>query len=261
MAARTRFLQIAIAGVNLLIFTLAFTSLWPFASGDFKVDLPSATEVEWTYDEGFVTVTAPYSIVNGGFYDVSDLVVRYAVTNVDNRPIASDVFDIGTIQSGTTREDTLVFTMDLQQLYDEGLADMIFDYDYLNFLLEVTCKYTMKLIDFSAEYTVGVPWDPLIQDPTVDEVAFDSGTGELTVEYHITTSDLLSGTATITATLYEGSLALSADTSTVRLGETYSGTFVFTVPPGSVPDSIVFEADVDGFALETSYELPAGVVP
>ena len=261
MAARIRVLQVAIALVNLFIFALAFTSLWPFAAGDFKVDLPSAGEVEWSYDAGVVSVVAPYIITNGGFYDVADLAISYDVTNVTLDPVASDVLDIGTIAAGTVLDDALEFSIDLQDLYDRGLISMVFDYDYLNIVVEVSCKYTMKLVDFRAEYSVGVPWDPLIQDVTVDDVSYDAGTQQLVVDYHIVTSDLLSGVATMHASLYNGLLFISEDSETISLGGSDSGTLVFSVPLGDVPDRVLFEAQIDGFTFEQTYMIPSGVMP
>ncbi len=261
MAARIRILQLAIALVNLLIFALAFTSLWPFAAGDFKVDLPTAGEVEWGYDDGVVSVVAPYTITNGGYYDVADLVISYDVTNVTGDHVASDVIEIGTIAAGSVMDDALEFSIDLQDLYDRGFVSMVFDYDYLDFVVDVSCKYTMKLIDFRAEYTVGVPWDPLIQDVTVDDVSYDIGTQRLVVDYHMVTSDLLSGDATLHAMLYNGLLFVSEDYETVSLGGSHAGTLFFDVPLGSTPDRVLFEAQIGGFTFEQTYMLSSEAMP
>lgn len=261
MAYRIRVLQVAIALVNMSIFTLAFTSLWPFAAGDFEVDLPTASEVEWSYSDGIVSVVAPYTITNGGYYDVSDLVISYDVTNVTYEEVASDVIEIGTIAAGSVVDDALEFTIDLQDLYDRGLGSMVFDYDYLNFVVEVSCKYTMKLIDFRAEYTVGVPWDPLIEDVAVDDVSYDVGTQQLTVDFHLVTSELLSGDATIHAMLYDGYLFVSEDYEMVRVGGSYAGSVVLGLPVGATPDRVIFEVEFEGFAVEQTYMLPSGVTP
>jgi len=164
MATSIRAIQMAIALVNVLIFALVFTSLWPFPSGDFNVDLPSPGDVVWGYEDGVVTVSAPYSIDNGGFYDVDDLVIRYGVTNYTDAPIHSGEIDIGSLPAGHVTSDSIDFTFPLLEMYESGATWMVFNDDFLNFAVEVSCYYTMKLVHFYAEYNVSVPWDALIQE-------------------------------------------------------------------------------------------------
>lgn len=259
MAARVRALQVAIAVVNLVIFALVVTSLWPFPSGDFNLDLPSPQDVEWRYDAGIVYVTAPFTIDNGGFYDVADLVLSYDITNATFAHIASDEFVIGTIPAGAVVSDDIEFQFDIKQLYDEGFTSMVFLDDLLYFELDVSCLYTAKLISFNAEYNISVPWDALVQDLAMDD--YQILPGSLGLDYHLTTSDILSGQTVIHAYLYEGSTLLSDTTDTVTLGGYSSGTLTFTLPSGAVPDHVVFEVQVADFLVEETVEIPAGVVP
>ena len=261
MGTRTKALNVGVASVSFIVFILAFTSIYPFPAGDFKIDLPSPNETLWDYDSGVVTVTAPFSIDNGGFYDVDDLELRYEVTNYTSVLIAQDVIGLGTVKAGAVTDGEIEFSFDLLEMYNEGLTWMIFNDDLLNFVVEVSCFYTMKLVKFDARYSVSIPWDALIQDVTVEDVRFDSGSMQLLVDYRIATSDILSSDAVLTASLLDGSSVVSETSETVRLGRVHTGTLEFDVPVGSSPDSVLLEINIAGFQVDVLYSLPAGVVP
>jgi hypothetical protein len=261
MAKRTKVLHVGVASVNFLIFILAFTSIYPFPAGDFSVDLPSPNEVIWEFESGVVTVTAPFSIDNGGFYDVDDLVLSYVVTNYTRVLIAQDSVELGTMKAGAVTDGEIVFSLDLLEMYNDGLTWMVFNDDLLDFVVDVSCFYTMKLVEFNARYSISIPWDALIQDVRVNDARFDPSTMQLAVDYTLATSDILSGYASLTASLLDGSSVVSEVSQSVRLGRIVSGTVVFDVPLGSTPDSVLVEVLVEGFETDLSYDLPTGVIP
>jgi len=256
MAANIRSVQIAIAIVNVLIFALVFTSIWPFPSGDFKMDLPSAEDVEWSYSDGVVYVSAPYSIDNGGFYDVEDLVLSYDVTNYTNAEIHSGVIDLGTIPAGTITSDEIEFTFPLLDMYESGLTGMVFNDDLLEFEVEVSCYYTMRLIHFRAEYTASVPWDAIVESVGVDGGRVEDG--QFVIDYHLSTSDLMDGTSTIRAVLYNGTTFVAEATDTVALGRYYDGELAFDLPFSTVPDRIVLTVFVEDFEITETVPFDPG---
>lgn len=256
MAASIRAIQAAIAAVNVVIFALVFTSIWPFPSGDFNIDLPSAGEVTWTYEEGVVTVSAPYTIDNGGFYDVEDLTLSYDVTNYTDVQMHSGTVDMGTLEAGEVTSDTIDFTFPLLEFYESGNTWMVFNDDFLNFRVEVSCYYTMRLVHFYAEYSVSVPWEALIQEAELDDVTSDGS--QLLVEYHVATSEVLSGSASVTARLYNGSLLVAEDTDSLALGGIHSGEFVFALPLTSVPDRMVVEVQAYEFTSTETFTFDPG---
>ena len=260
MAVHTRALRASIALIHVLIFALAFASLYPFPSGDINVDLPSPNDIDWEYGGGIVSVTAPFSIQNGGFFDIQDLTIEYEVTNYTLTSIAGDSHELGTVAAGTVYTGALEFTFDILELYNRGIDWMVFNDDLLNFRIEVSCGYTMGLVKFDAEYRVSVPWDALIQDMDVDDYRL-SGT-ELEVDYHVTTSSILSGTATLRATLYGNGTVIDEQTSTIALGHRSEGTLVFDISGLDLPEYIVLEAQIADFLIEVTVPISGeGVVP
>jgi len=268
MAARTRLLQLAIAVVNIVIAALVFTSIWPFPSGDVKVDLPSASEVQWTYDNGVVHVTAPFSIDNGGFWDIEELTVRYEVTNYTQDLIIEDTKEIGTIAVGQLVFSNIDFEFDLLQLYNQGITQMVFNDDMLNFFVEVNCGYTMKMVKFDATYQVSVPWEALIQDyGLVGDPYFSLGPPlELTVNYSLTTSNLLSSLppAQITVSYFADANLMGQGSTQIQLGGTSEGTVTMSITPELATTYMIeIEVLVAGltYVERIPYSLPPGVIP
>jgi len=248
MAARTRLLQLAVAVVNIVIAALVFTSIWPFPSGDVKIDLPSANEVQWTYSDGVVHVTAPFSINNGGFWDIEDLTVRYEVTNYSQESIVDQTIPIGTIGVGDYVSSYLDFEFDLLELYSRGVTWMVFNDDMLNFYIEVSCGYTMKMVKFGADYQVSVPWDALVQSYGILDYTYTS-TGTLptdpvsvSIEYWLTTSDMLSSlpAAQVDLAFRGNSTTLAQTQTTVQLGGNHSGTISMDFVPLLDPNATYF---------------------
>ena len=264
-------LRLSIAIVNAVIFGLVFTSIWPFPSGDFKIDLPSASEVIWTYSEGVVHVVAPFSIDNGGFYDVVDLSIRYEVTNYSRSVLSSGTLTLGEIPAGQRTSSQLEFEFDIAGLYEQGAVWMVFNEDMLFFRIDVACMYTMKLVKFYADYRVGVEWYPLIESYDVNPVWPPTGP-QVVVNWWLNTSALLSAVppATMTVSLigYSGpdgtgtATPLASVQETIQLGGREDGTVRLDIPTTPYASyRIVYSWDVADFGVpEESYLLP-GVSP
>jgi len=237
MAARTRLIQLAISIVNILIVALVFTSIWPFPSGDFKVDLPSPSEISWTYEDGTVHIIAPVTIDNRWIYDVDDLAIYYIVTNYSGYRIVEQDIPIGRIPAGLVTETALDFEFDLLALYNSGAVSMVFNDDLLSFYVEVSCMYTAKLIKFFASYQVSVPWDALIQSYGISDVRYPSTVPlpgdpiSVDVDYWLHTSDLLDGLppATVTINYYGNQTLLGTVTTTIALGGNHTDTIQIDV--------------------------------
>ena len=264
MAARIRLLQLAITAVNLVVAALAFTSIWPFPNGDFKIDLPSPEEVTWVYDDGILHVTAPFSIDNGGFYDVDNLTIVYNVTNLENERITDGTHAIPTIVAGGSINSVLDFTFDLLQMYNSGMTDMVFNDDMLRFVIDVSCFYTMKLVAFQAIYHVDVPWEPLIQDFGIDWGASNlpPDAPPYSLVFWLETSDMLSlvPPADLTLTVIgTTSGPLATGTTTITLGGNHSSAVVFdTTDLMSYTsfDAIQYDIDVGGFQWTATIPIP-----
>ncbi len=245
MAVRTRFLQIGVALVNVAILVLVFTSIWPFPSGEFKVDLPNANDVQWSYNpNGTVNVVAPFTIHNGWIYDVDDLVIQYSVTNVSGHLLKQDTISLGTLPAERVTSSQILFSFNLIEFYNNGGLGMVFQDDTLHLDVMVSCMYTMKLISFEASYVADVPWDALIRSYGVSNWTV---TGSLvSVSYWIETARILAplGTVTASVTVLDSSrnAIYGPLVQSIVLGANYTGTLQFTPTiPSALPSYVVVE--------------------
>ncbi|MCU0853007.1 MAG: hypothetical protein MUC90_07150 [Thermoplasmata archaeon] len=267
MAARIRLLQLAITAVNIVVAALAFTSIWPFPNGDFNIDLPSPEEVTWVYDDGILHVTAPFSIDNGGFYDVDNLTIVYNVTNLENERISDGIHTVPTVVAGGSINSVLDFTFDLLEMYNSGMTDMVFNDDMLRFVIDVSCFYTMKLVAFEAIYHVDVPWEPLINDFGIDWEASNlpPDSAPYSIVFWLDTSSLMSAIppADLTLTVIgTTSGPLATGTTTITLGGNHTSAVVFdTADLVSYTsfDAIEYSIDVGGFEWTTTVPIPEGL--
>lgn len=269
MAARTRLIQLAIAAVDIAIVALVFTSIWPFPSGDFSIDLPSASEVEWEYDGGVVNVHAPFSVDNGWIYDVNDLTIYYIVTNYSGDKLAEQTIVVGDIPARQVTDSSVDFSFDLLALYNNGAQAMIFNDDLLSFYLEVSCLYTAKLVKFFASYEVSVPWEALINGYGISDVTYPTvlpGPGEpieVTVDYWLDTASRLSAMppALVNISYYGDGNLMGWTESTILLGGNRTGTIVVSITP-AIYSSYYVELTIHvlDFTVTERYDV-AGVLP
>ncbi len=242
----------AVVVINVVIVGLVFSSIWPFPSGDFNVHLPSAHDVTWTYADGVVHVVAPFSIDNGWIYDVDDLTVAYSVTNGSGAELAGQTIVVGDIPAGRITSSQLDFEFNLLEQYVSGIDWMVFHEDMLYFYIEVSCGYTMKLIQFDATYQVSVPWDALVQDYGVQkDYSFAPGPPPTaTVSYWLNTSRILSGLeANVTVSLLDGSTLIGQAQTDVGLGGSHAGTITMELTSLAIPTSVVLEIRFGGFTI------------
>jgi len=108
----------------------------------------------------------------------------------------------------------------------------VFNDDMLTFYLEVSCKYTAKLVKFFASYQVSVPWDALIKSYGISDIRYPStlpmpgDTVSIQVDYWLHTSDLLAGLPQAAVRIrYFGNQTLLGNVSTtITLGGNYTQT-------------------------------------
>jgi len=231
--------------VNIAIVALVFTSIWPFPSGEFKVDLPDSNDVRWSYSDGIIHVIAPFTVNNEWIYDVDDLEIGYRVTNQSDVVLADNVIRLGTLPAGRVTDSQIDFTFNITEFYQAGGLGMIFKDDSLHFEVDVSCFYTMKLIKFEASYQAEVPWDALIRDYGVTNISASGTT--LYVDYFVDTSPMLAplGSVPMMLSVYDGDgnpMLYPPIVQNLELGGNSSGQLAFTpATVGAPPYEVHFE--------------------
>lgn len=227
MSTTYQTLRISISMINIAIMVMIILAAWPFVTGDFGVDVPTQNDVAWSYSDGNITVSAPIGIRNGGFYDVNDVVVKMSVENETHYSIINSTNDWGTISAGSHVSRSVVFTVDLKKLLADGSTYMIFHPDSFVVDVEISAKYLLGLIIFTADYQVVYPWEGLIRDMgfLTPSLYNDTGAYGVKVPYWLDTNRLLVGLGgDYSVSLRNGTGINVADTTQhVNFGTNYSG--------------------------------------
>jgi len=230
-----RVLRISISLVNIAVVVLVITSVWPFVTGEFSVDLPDQDEIEWNYVAGVLTLSAPFVINNGGFYSINDVVIYTTVVNSTGSQIIDSSEDWGTISAGSVFSETIDFSIDFANLISTGADWMIFHSDFLDIQIRITCRYTLGLIGFTADYVMPYIWDGLIIDfgfERADLANPSPGVYEVQQPYYIWTNSILSGFGgDFSVELRNASTAslIASSTSHISLGVNYSDILVLSI--------------------------------
>lgn len=243
MNSAYRILRISVSMINIAIIIMIILAAWPFVTGNFGVDVPSQSDVNWSYSDGNITVSAPIGIRNGGFYDINDVNVRMSVENETHYSIVNSTNNWGTISAGSHVSRSVVFTVDLKKLLADGSTYMIFHPDSFVVDVEITAKYMLGLIVFTADYQVVYPWEGLILGMGFGTPSLYNHTGTygIQVPYYLNTNHLLAGLGgDFAVSLKNGTGTDLANTSHhVSLGLNYSSMFNLSTNPYAAFDLLM----------------------
>jgi len=243
MSTAYRILRISISMINIAIMFMIILAAWPFITGDFGVDIPTQNDVDWSYSDGNITVSAPIGIRNGGFYDINDVVVKMSVENETHYSIVDSTNNWGTISAGSHVTRSVVFSVDLKKLLADGSTYMIFHPDSFVVDVEISAKYMLGLIIFTADYQVVYPWEGLILGMGFGTPSLYNHTGTYGVQvpYYLNTNHLLAGLGGDYAVSLKNGMGTSIANSTqhVSLGMNYSSTFALNTNPSAAFDLLM----------------------
>jgi len=229
--------------INIAIIVMIILAAWPFVTGDFGVDVPTQNVVNWSYSDGNITVSAPIGIRNGGFYDINDVVVKMSVQNETHYSIVDSTNNWGTISAGSHVSRSVVFTVDLKKLLADGSSYMIFHPDSFVVDVEISAKYLLGLILFTADYQVVYGWDGLILGMGFLAPALynDTGIYGIKIPYWLDTNRLLVGLGgDYSISLKNGIGTNIANTSQhVDFGKNYSSNLSLNMNPLAAYDLLM----------------------
>jgi len=219
-------------------------SVLPLATGGFTVDLPQQKDIGWSYSEGVLTFSAPVGISNGGVYDITHLTVNSTIDNSTGCRLADEDAEWGIVQAGSHVVRDFTFSLDLVELIGEGSDWMIFNPDTFSINLDISAKYTLDLVAFSAGYTMSFPWEGLMHDVLFDaprlaetpsalsvQTNDSNGSYDIEIPFHLAASDLLPGFGiNLTVSLLSDiGTDLASYSQCIDLGEGTDGVIAFTI--------------------------------
>ena len=229
---------------GIAISAMILLSFLPLATGGFRVDLPQQKDINWTYSEGMLTFSAPVGISNGGVYDITHLTVNSTVENSTGCRLADEMTEWGTVPAGSHMVRNYSFSLDLVGIVDKGGEWLLFNPDSFSINLNISAKYTLDLVGFTAGYAMSFPWEGLMhgvtfgiprmaEAPETLSVQMNSSddSHDIEIPFHLAASDLLPGFGVnLTVNLVDGAGEnLASYSQWIDLGKGSEGVISFTI--------------------------------
>ena len=213
-----------------------YTAVMPILEGDVTVEMQDEDEIEWGFDNDTVSAHTWVDIVNGGNYEIRDTELHiWMIHNESGIPVLNMKREIPPVPPDTTHREDIDVQINLDIL-PEDLGDNLWR-EYANFTIyaEITAYFMNRGGELRVHYQNTIQWEPLLKYLHIDRqnssVYYHSESGDLSiyVPYTVSTSSLLSGTASVLVEIYNGTSVLSSASENVELGTEDYGTIVFNI--------------------------------
>jgi hypothetical protein len=187
--------RIIVSLANIAVAIIIILSFVPILLDEMRVDVPDSSDVAKVYSNGELSLSAPVTISNGGYYSIDDIVVGLTVTNQSGSVMLETENAWGAIPAGSEVVKQISATLPIDDLLSGAFQWMLFHPDLLIVDLNVTAKYTLDLIMFNAQYEIQLPWGGLIQGYGFGSPTLFNNTGSFGIQlpYYLKTDSILHG--------------------------------------------------------------------
>jgi len=163
--------RLGIISVKILVLIIIALSILPFLTGNITVDFDTDGDTDWTYDDGVVRMTSPFTVDNQGFFDINDMVVEFALRDGNGDLIMDGQSVPMSAPAGRETDLQLQIEFDLNDLPSDMMCDMVFNGTELEFMVGFSARYTLDLVQAGAEIVSDMEWDAMLSQMEIDEMA------------------------------------------------------------------------------------------
>ncbi len=213
-----------------------YSAVTPILTGKVTVEMQNQDDIEWEFGNDTVSAQTWVDIINGGNYEIRDARLHiWIIHNETGLRLLDMKKDIPPVPAGTTHREYINASIDLS-LLPEDIKNKLWT-EYANFTVyaDINAYFMNAGGQLLVHYHNTIPWEPLLKYINIEEnntqIYYDSSTGSMNlyVPYVVSTSSLLSGSASVLVEIYNDTSLLSSTTEDIELGRDYSGTAVFRI--------------------------------
>jgi hypothetical protein len=182
-------------------------------------------------------ITAPFSVTNGGFFDISDLDIGVVLRNSTGYVYAQNDTIINVITAQTTHDDAVVLAINATDLAAKNAYYNAFHSDQFTVIMTVKCAYAKPLVGFQAVVSQQVPWTAPLANLAVTvgtpaHTPLNSTCEMLSVPFTMSGYDGITFSPTIKVTLRDNTgKQVSSIVSTFNVQQDpYSGSIQLAIP-------------------------------
>lgn len=204
----TRVLSIA-----LLVFTITII----YSGTQLRIGF---AEPKTTVSNGTMTLSIPFNISNGGFYDISNLSLTTQVKAASGVSVSNSSTFIPLISKGKNVTAAHNLSLSLSDMLSKGLKNLLFNDSNLSVDMVLSLEFT-RAISLQISSNSSMPWGAPLYNLTLGQPIIDGLNVAIPINFENHSFSSLNGTIT---------LELFND-SNQRVG---AGTTPINVPPGSI---------------------------
>jgi hypothetical protein len=128
-------------------------------------------EPEVTVSDGTMTMAIPFSISNGGLYDITELNITTRIVAENEAVISRSTTPVPLVSRGDTVKETHNISVGLDDILAKNLTYMLFTDTDLNVDMFVALTYAYAIpLKISSNLTM--PWGAPLSNLTIGEIAF-----------------------------------------------------------------------------------------
>ncbi len=157
-----RIAGIMVIALNIAVAALSLSDMYLLASGAVRVGLPGPEDFSWRYDAGNASVVfeGNYSVMNNGFYDITDVGIAATVSTASGAVMVSYRADEPRIPAFGGGRYPIVARMPAARLLYLDYGDMLFNATHFNLRVRVDAVYELGLARFHADQALQIKWKP-----------------------------------------------------------------------------------------------------
>jgi len=156
---KMKLFRVAILIANIAI--SLFVASLVYSASTLRFGFPSG--VETSTRGSLYVIRAPFSVTNGGLYDISDLDIGIELKNSTGYTFFENDTIVNVIKAQTTHHDAVVLAINYTDLYVKNAYYNLFHSDTFKLIVAVKCAYAKPMIGFQADVSQEMSWTaPLV---------------------------------------------------------------------------------------------------
>ncbi|HUT26595.1 MAG TPA: hypothetical protein VMW85_00915 [Methanomassiliicoccales archaeon] len=201
--------RLGILAIKLIALMIIILSILPLMNGGIDVNFDTANDSDWSYTSTSLSLDSPLTVTNNGFYDINDLTIGFTFLGEDGEVLAESTSDSMDIPAGKETELRVRMTLDLDDLTQNVLSDIVFNGTRMEFVVEVSAKYSMDLVRISVEGGTDLSWQPMLSNLDImneySRLMSDGSNHSLSIPYTFYAQDLIQGQPVMVLTQFSDS--------------------------------------------------------
>jgi len=164
-----KWLRLVALVFSFALLLLLVTGVYSVAPGNLDIAVSGDVDPDLNVQEGVLRLRVPATIVNRGFYDIRDVVVRVDAMNSSGTPVFQAESDSFAIPAGSVFNGSVVVAVNLTEAFRARGSYYLFNSGNLSVNVTVSCRYLLNLFGVTLRIpNLMMPWAAPLQDFAVN---------------------------------------------------------------------------------------------